>query len=71
MHVIKLSNIERSRALTMLKHGVPVIHMATELHVSRQAIYMYGLKRAAAKLPSGTTPPRKVGTNYTFYNRSI
>ena len=55
----KLSNIERSR-------GVSVIHVATELHVSRQAIYMYDLKRAAARLPSSTTPPRKVGTNYTF-----
>ena len=60
------TNIERSRALTMLKHGVPVIHMAAELHVSRQATYLYDLKRAAARLPSGITPHRKVGTNYTF-----
>ena len=50
----------------MLKHGVTVIHMAAELHVSRQAIYMYDLKRAAARPPSGITPHRKVGTNYTF-----
>ena len=35
-------------------------HVAAELHVSRQAIYMYDLKRAAARLPSGTTPTRKV-----------
>ena len=50
----------------MLKHEVPVIHVVAELHVSRQAIYMYDLKRAAARLPFGTTPPRKVGTNYTL-----
>ena len=48
-----------SRALTMLKHGVPVIHVAAELHVSRHAIYIYNLKRAAARLPSGNTPHRK------------
>ena len=65
-YACKLSNIERSRALTMLKHGVHVIHMAAELHVSRQAIYMYDLKRAAARLPSGITPPRTLGTIYTF-----
>ena len=68
----KLSNIERSRALMILKHGVPVIHMAAELHVSRQAIFKcIRPKTGISKASSGTTPPRKVGTNYNFYNRSL
>ena len=51
----------------MLKHGVPVIHVAQNcMCPCRQAIYMYDLKRAAARLPSGITPHRKVGTNYTL-----
>ena len=44
----------------MLENGVPVIRLAANLHVSRQAIY--DQKRAAARLPPGTTPPRKVVT---------
>ena len=48
----------------MLKHGVSVIHVTAELHVSRHVIYMYDTKQA--RLPSGSTPPRKVGTNHTF-----
>ena len=32
--------------------------IVTNLHMSRQAIY--DLNRAVARLPSGTTPPRKV-----------
>ena len=54
VYACKLSNIERSSALTKLKQGVPVIHMAAGLHVSRQATYTYDLKR----LPSGTIPHR-------------
>ena len=30
---------EKTRALTMLENGVPVIRLAANLHVSRQAIY--------------------------------
>ena len=30
---------EKTRVLTMLENGVPVIRVAANLHVSRQAIY--------------------------------
>ena len=30
---------EQTRVLTMLENGVPVIRLAANLHVSRQAIY--------------------------------
>ena len=30
---------EKTRVLTMLENGVPVIRLAVKLHVSRQAIY--------------------------------
>ena len=30
---------EKTRVLTMLENGVPVIRLAANLHVSRQAIY--------------------------------
>ena len=30
---------EKTRVLTMLENGVPVIRLAVNLHVSRQAIY--------------------------------
>ena len=51
---------EKTRVLTMLENGVPVIRLAVNLHVSRQAIF--GPKRATARLPPGTTPLRKVVT---------
>ena len=51
----KLLIEEKTRVLTMLKNGVPVIRLAANLHVSRP-------KRAAARLPPGTTPHRKVVT---------
>ena len=35
----KLLIEEKTRVLTMLKNGVPVIRLAANLHVSRQAIY--------------------------------
>ena len=44
----------------MLQCGSSVTSVAADLHVSRQTLY--DLKRAAAKLPSGRTPPRKVDT---------
>ena len=46
---------EKILVLTMLENGVSVIRLAANLHVSRP-------KRAAARLPPGTTPPRKVVT---------
>ena len=56
----KLSTEEKSRALTMTQCGFSVASVAENLHISRQALYE--LKRAAARHPSGRTPPRKVGT---------
>ena len=35
----KLIIEEKIRVLTMLENGVPVIRLAANLHVSRQAIY--------------------------------
>ena len=35
----KLLIEEKTRVLTMLENGVPVIRVATNLHVFRQAIY--------------------------------
>nr|XP_053629089.1 uncharacterized protein LOC128686274 [Cherax quadricarinatus] len=49
-----------TRALTLLEHGMSVISIATDLKVTRMAIY--NLKKAAASLPPGTVPPRKVGS---------
>ena len=43
-----------------LQYGFPVTRVAADLHMFRQAIY--DLKRAAAKLPSDATLPRKVRT---------
>ena len=63
VHIVgrkKVSIKEKTRVLTISEDGVPVIRVAANLHVSRQA--NYDLKRAAARLPPGTTPPRKVGT---------
>ena len=56
----KLSTEEKSRALTMIQCGFSITRVAADLHVSRQALH--DLKRAAARLPSCRTPPRKVGT---------
>ena len=56
----KLLIEEPTRVLTMLENGITVIRLAANLHVSRQAIY--DQTRAAARLPPGTTPPRKVVT---------
>ena len=55
----KLSIEKKTPVCTILEVGVPVIRVAANLHVSRQA--MYDLKRAAARLTPSTTPPRKVG----------
>ena len=55
----KLLIEETTRVLTMLENGIPVICLAANLHVSRQAIYD---QLVAAKLPSGTTTSRKVVT---------
>ena len=57
----KLLIEEKTRVLTMLENGVPVIRLAVNLHVSRQAIYDQN-ERQLARLPPGTTPPRKVVT---------
>ena len=56
----KLSTEEKSRALTMIQCGFSITRVAADLHVSRQALH--DLKRAAARLPSCRTPPRKMGT---------
>ena len=39
MGLKKLSIEEKTRVLTMLENGVPVIRVSANLHVSRQAIY--------------------------------
>ncbi|KAK8743380.1 hypothetical protein OTU49_001411 [Cherax quadricarinatus] len=54
----KLLIVEKTRALTLLKQGMSVISVATDLKVTRMAIYNF--KKAAASLPPGTIPPRKV-----------
>ena len=56
----KLTNVEKSRALTLLEMKVPVIRVAAELKVTRQAVY--DLKKAAVNLPPGTVPKRKPGS---------
>ncbi|KAK4329007.1 hypothetical protein Pmani_000608 [Petrolisthes manimaculis] len=56
----KLTNEEKTRALTLLKEGASVICVAAEVNVKRTAIY--NLKKAAAPLPPGTVPPRKPGS---------
>ena len=47
-------------ALTMLKVGVSIAHIAADLHVSKRAIS--DLKQAATGLPHNTMPTRKVRT---------
>ena len=56
----KLNMEEKARALTQLQQGVSAMRVAADIGVSRRSIY--SLKRAAAALPPGTTPPRKPGT---------
>ena len=55
----KLSTEEKSRALTMIQCRFSITRVAADLHISRQALR--DLKRAAARLPSCRTLPRKVG----------
>ena len=47
-------------ALTMLKEGVSIAHMATDLHVSKRAIS--DQNQATTGLPDNTMPTRKAGT---------
>ena len=47
-------------ALTMLKEGAPIAHIAADRHVSKRVIS--ALKQAARGLPDNTTPTRKAGT---------
>ncbi|KAG0729791.1 Transposable element Tcb1 transposase [Chionoecetes opilio] len=56
----KLSNEEKTRALTLLKEGASVIRVAAEVNVTRMAIY--NQKKAVESLPPGTVPPRKPGS---------
>ncbi|KAG7158959.1 putative Transposase-containing protein 7, partial [Homarus americanus] len=56
----KLTLHEKAWALTQLELGMCVLCVAADLKVSRQAIY--NLKHAAAPLPPGAIPKRKVGS---------
>ena len=47
-------------ALTMLKEGISIAHIAAYWHVSKRAIS--DLKQAATGLPVNTMPTRKAGT---------
>ena len=51
---------KKTPALTMLKEGVSIAHIAADLHVSKRAIS--DLKQAATGLPDNTMPIRKTGT---------
>ena len=51
---------ETTPALTMLKEGVSIAHIAADLHVSKRAIS--DLKQAATGLSDNTMPTRKAGT---------
>ena len=51
---------KRMPALTMLKEGISIDHMAADLHVSKRAIS--DLNQAGTGLPDNTMPTRKVGT---------
>ena len=55
----KLTIEEKTRALTLIEQGMPVNRVAVELNVSR--VSLFKLKKSAAALPAGTTPPRKLG----------
>ncbi|XP_042241303.1 uncharacterized protein LOC121878935 isoform X3 [Homarus americanus] len=56
----KLTVHEKAWALTQLELGMSVIRVAADLKVSRQSIYH--LRHAAAPLPPGAIPKRKVGS---------
>ena len=56
----KLSCEEKTRALTLLERGMSVLHVAAKFKVTRKVVY--NLKKATAKLPPGTVPPRKPGS---------
>ena len=60
----KLSIEEMTRALTLKEQGVPMNKIAVELNVSIEGHCVY-LKKTAAALPAGTTPPRKQGSERT------
>ena len=51
---------KKTPALTMLKEGVSIAHVAADLHVSKRAIS--DLKQAATGLPDNTMATRKAGT---------
>ena len=51
---------KKTPALTMLKVGVSIAHIAADLHVSKRAIS--DLKQAATGLSDNTMPTRKAGT---------
>ena len=51
---------EKTPALTMLKEGVSISHIAADLYVSKRAISE--LKQAATGLPDNTMPTRKAET---------
>ena len=51
---------KKTPVLTMLKEGVSIAHIATDLHVPKRAIS--DLKQAATGLPDNTMPTRKAGT---------
>lgn len=57
---LKLTIGEKTRALTLLEQGMSVIRVAEVLKVTRTSVY--NLKKAAAAVPPGTTPPRKEGS---------
>ena len=51
---------KKTHALTMLKEGVYIAHIATDLHLSKRATS--DLKQAATGFPDNTMPTRKAGT---------
>ena len=53
----KLLIEEKTRVLTMLENGVPVICLAVKL---ARPDRLFMTKTGGSKLPPGTTPPRKV-----------
>ncbi|KAK3887063.1 hypothetical protein Pcinc_008835 [Petrolisthes cinctipes] len=59
MRVAKLKIEEKSRALTLIEQGMPIINIAQEIGVSRQAIFR--LKKAATDLSPGAIPQQKPG----------
>ena len=56
----KLSMEEKTRALTMVKEGASIAHVAADLHVSTHTISY--LNQAATRLAGNTTTTRKPGT---------